>query len=79
MVWETLMPRNAHQSHSTRPYSEGHVKPLDRNTQQMFSGYLFTPPDKHTSSHYHHTIFDTSHMVRKGELGQLLPYKKTIF
>lgn len=79
MVWETLIPRKADQSHRARAYSEGHIKQLDRNTEQIFLGHLFTPPDKHTSSHCRHTIFDTSHILRNSKLRQLLLYKETIF
>lgn len=74
-IWSRkLMPRNADQSHSSRAYSEGCKKWLDRNTEQMLFGYFFTPPDKHTSPHYHQTIFYTCHMVKNGEL-ILLPYE----
>lgn len=78
MVWK-LIPGNADQSHLARAYSDGQIKQLDKNTEQMFLQHLFTPPGKHTSSHYHHSIFDTSRTVRNGELSQLFPYKKTSF
>lgn len=78
MVWK-LIPGNAEQSDVARAYSDGHIKQLDENTEQIFLRHLFTPPGKHTSSHYHRTIFDTSHTVRNGELSQLLPYRETSF